>query len=128
VLRVPRHGLEAPVAYLQNYTTFNECIVDRATRWLRSEPYGEQVLRLKNPTGFEQPSVNDSSFVEGFAPFTNAVGAQSPGVGCPLIGATYFPVFGTVDLRKTIYLPSGASNVTAYVAIDNDFTCGSTVR
>src|SRR4029077_18294387 len=77
---------------------------------------------LLNPTGFEQPSVADSSFVEGFAPFTNAVGAQSPGVGCPLIGATYFPVFGTLDLRKTIYLPSGTSNVTAYVAIDTDFT------
>ena len=41
------HGLEAPVAYLQNYTTFDECIVNYATRRLRSEPYGEQLLRLK---------------------------------------------------------------------------------
>ena len=77
---------------------------------------------LANPTGFQQPGFDDSSFAQGFSPFTNAVGAQSPGFGCPLIGATYFPVFGTVDLRKTINLPNGASNVTAYVSIDNDFT------
>jgi len=77
---------------------------------------------LNNPTGFQQPGFDDSAFVDGYAPFTNAVGAQSPGFGCPLIGATYFPVNGIVDMRKTIYLPSGMSNVTAYVAIDNDFT------
>ena len=77
---------------------------------------------LNNPTGFYEPGFDASSFVEGLSPFTNAVGYQSPGFGCPLIGNSYFPVFGTVDLLKTIYLPSGTSNVTAYVAIDNDFT------
>ena len=77
---------------------------------------------LNNPAGFQLPTFDDSSFAEGLAPFTNAVGAQSPGFNCPLIGATNFPVNGTVDLRRTINLPNSASNVTAYVAIDNDFT------
>jgi RHS repeat-associated protein len=77
---------------------------------------------LNNPTGFFQPNFDDSSFVLGLAPFTNAIGNQSPGFSCPLIGASFFPVSGNVDLRKTIFLPGGASNVIAQVAIDNDFT------
>jgi len=64
---------------------------------------------------------NDSSFSQGQAPFTNNVGGGDT-QGCPLIGKTYFPVDGILDLRKLITLPPGATNVQALVAIDNDFT------
>jgi len=64
---------------------------------------------------------NDSSFSLGQAPFTNTVG-EVDSQNCPLIGKTYFPVDGILDLRKLITLPPGATNVQALVAIDNDFT------
>jgi RHS repeat-associated protein len=64
---------------------------------------------------------DDSSFSLGQAPFTDTIGAQGS-VGCPLIGKSLFPVLGTLDLRKTVELPPGATNVKALVAIDNDFT------
>jgi len=64
---------------------------------------------------------NDSGFNLGQAPFTNSIG-NTGSQGCPLIGKSPFPVFGVVDLRKTIELPPGATNIQAQVAIDNDFT------
>jgi RHS repeat-associated protein len=64
---------------------------------------------------------NASGFGLGQAPFTNAIG-NTGSQGCPLIGKSPFPVFGIVDLRKTIELPPGATNIQAQVAIDNDFT------
>lgn len=77
---------------------------------------------LNNPAGFEQLGFDDSGFALGAAPFTNVVGGTNVSPNCPLVGKTLFPVFGVVDLRKIITLPGGVSNVSAYVAIDNDFT------
>jgi hypothetical protein len=64
---------------------------------------------------------NDSGFSLGQAPFTNVVGGVG-NQGCPFIGKTLFPPLGILDLRKTVTLPPGATNVQALVAIDNDFT------
>ena len=73
---------------------------------------------LGSATGFEQPGFNDSTFSTGQAPFTETIGPD----GCPLVGKTLFPVFSTLNLRKTLNLPGGLRNATAFVAIDNDFT------
>jgi RHS repeat-associated protein len=64
---------------------------------------------------------DDSVFSLGQAPFTNVVGGVGT-AGCPFIGKTLFPTLGVLDLRKTVTLPPGATNVQALVAIDNDFT------
>jgi hypothetical protein len=77
---------------------------------------------LSNPAGFEQIGFDDSALAIGQTPFTDVVNGTNASASCPLIGKTLFPVFGVLDLRKIVNLPAGLSNVTASVAIDNDFT------
>jgi RHS repeat-associated protein/uncharacterized repeat protein (TIGR01451 family) len=74
--------------------------------------------KLGSIPGFEQPSFDDSAFSTGQSPFTETLGPD----GCSLVGKTLFPVFSTLNLRKTLNLPGGLKNATAFVAIDNDFT------
>jgi RHS repeat-associated protein len=100
-----------------------------------SEPYTEFTVNWSGNNAsssggtviedFNQPfyliGYDDSNFSIGQAPFTNVVG----GFGCcdcPIVGKTLFPTFGIMDLRQTVTLPAGASDVQALVAIDNDFT------
>jgi N-acetylneuraminic acid mutarotase len=67
------------------------------------------------PTGFEQPSFNDSGFQVSDAAFGS-------GGDCPLDSTvqTSWPVETDILLRKTFTLPATASNVTVAVAVDND--------
>lgn len=84
----------------------------------RSIGYKYKIVAFGGNAGFEQPNFDDSGFSVGDAGFGTQSGFCS--VNNPTDAKTIWPLNTDILLRKEFNLPSGTTNLTVGVTIDND--------